>query len=57
MRPAATILVLIGALLLIGTGVVSAEHGNTTAEIDPAKPPVTIVISDPDGLAAIFVLP
>ena len=40
-------------LLLFGVATVYAEHGNTTAIIDPAKTAVTVVVSDPDGIAAV----
>ena len=55
MKPLTTILVVFGVFLSFGVAAVYAVDGNTTATIDPAKPPVTVVVTDPDGIASIQV--
>ena len=57
MKRLATTLMVFGVLLLFGVAAVNAGAGNTTVEIDPDGPPITVVISEPDGIAAIFFLP
>ena len=57
MKRLAMTLMVFGVLLLFGVAAVNAGAGNTTVEIDPDGPPITVVISEPDGIAAIFFLP
>ena len=55
MKALTAILVVFGVFLSFGVAAVSAVDGNTTATIDPNKPPVTVVVTDPDGIASIQV--
>ncbi len=55
MKHLAMTLMVFGGLLLFGVVAVYAEPGNATATIDPAKPAVTVVVSDPDGIAGVTI--